>query len=172
MDCSPTRVLCPWDFPGKNTESGCHFHLQGTFPTQGLNPHPLHWQADSLLQSHQESPEMHTCVYIYKTESLCHTPEINNIINQLYFKKNEILIHKTNFKWPTGNLTPSTVSSNLSTSIYMSLLHKTPQVNPCPLPTVCSWVYLQSQASVWCQTLHMHSLHCGVCLIAMWVLWT
>ena len=31
-------VLCPWDFSGKNTGVGCHFLLQGIFPTQGLNP--------------------------------------------------------------------------------------------------------------------------------------
>ena len=24
----PTRLLCPWDFPGKNTGVGCHFLLQ------------------------------------------------------------------------------------------------------------------------------------------------
>ena len=24
----PTRLLCPWDSPGKNTEVGCHFLLQ------------------------------------------------------------------------------------------------------------------------------------------------
>ena len=35
-------------FPGKNTGVGCHFLLQGLFPTQGLNPGLLHWQADSL----------------------------------------------------------------------------------------------------------------------------
>ena len=27
----------PWDFPGKNTGVGCHFLLQGIFPTQGSN---------------------------------------------------------------------------------------------------------------------------------------
>ena len=40
------------DFPDKNTGVGCHFLLQGIFPTQGSNPsllHLLHWQADSLL---------------------------------------------------------------------------------------------------------------------------
>ena len=26
---------CPWNFPGKNTGVGCHFLLQGIFPTQG-----------------------------------------------------------------------------------------------------------------------------------------
>ena len=30
--------LHPWDFPSKNTGVGCHFLLQGVFPTQGLNP--------------------------------------------------------------------------------------------------------------------------------------
>ena len=30
--------LCPWNFPGKNTGVGCHFHFQGIFPTLGLNP--------------------------------------------------------------------------------------------------------------------------------------
>ena len=29
----PTRLLCPWDSPGKNTRVGCHAHLQGIFPT-------------------------------------------------------------------------------------------------------------------------------------------
>ena len=38
----PTRLLCPWDFPGKNTGLGCHFLLQNIFPTQGLNPGLLH----------------------------------------------------------------------------------------------------------------------------------
>ena len=30
-------LLCPWDFVGENTGVGCHFLLQGIFPTQGLN---------------------------------------------------------------------------------------------------------------------------------------
>ena len=41
-------LLCPWDFPGKNTAVDCHFLLQGIFPTQGSSPHLLSWQADSL----------------------------------------------------------------------------------------------------------------------------
>ena len=34
----PARLLCLWDFPGNNTGVGCHFLLQGIFPTQGSNP--------------------------------------------------------------------------------------------------------------------------------------
>ena len=37
MDCSPT-LLYPWGSPGKNPGGGCHFLLQGIFPTQGSNP--------------------------------------------------------------------------------------------------------------------------------------
>ena len=36
-----TRVLCPWDFSGKNTGVGCHFLLQGMSLTQCTNPHLL-----------------------------------------------------------------------------------------------------------------------------------
>ena len=38
----PTRLLCPWDFPGKSTEMASHFLLQGIFPTLGSNPGLLH----------------------------------------------------------------------------------------------------------------------------------
>ena len=34
----PSRLLCPWDFPGKSTGVGSHILLHGIFPTQGLNP--------------------------------------------------------------------------------------------------------------------------------------
>ena len=56
----PTRLLCAWDSLGKNTRLGCHALLQGTFPTQGLNPCLLHlphcrWILYCL--SHQGSPK-------------------------------------------------------------------------------------------------------------------
>ena len=48
----PTRPLCPWDSPGKNTGVGCHVILQGIFPIKGSNKRFLHWQADSSPLSH------------------------------------------------------------------------------------------------------------------------
>ena len=33
----PSRLLCSWDSPGKNTGVGCHSLLQGIFLAQGLN---------------------------------------------------------------------------------------------------------------------------------------
>ena len=51
VDPGPTRLLCPWNSPGKNTAVGCHFLLQAIFPTQGSNLHLLcllHLQVASL----------------------------------------------------------------------------------------------------------------------------
>ena len=56
---TPRTVACQvplsMGFSGKNTGVGCHFLLQGIFPTQALNPHLLHWQAASLPLSYHRS---------------------------------------------------------------------------------------------------------------------
>ena len=52
---APTWLLCPWSSPGKNTEVGRLFVLQGILLTQGLNQcllHLLHWQMESLPLQH------------------------------------------------------------------------------------------------------------------------
>ena len=41
-----SQLLCPWDFPDKDTGVGCHSLLQGIFPTQGSSPYLLHGQGD------------------------------------------------------------------------------------------------------------------------------
>ena len=54
-----TRLLCPWDFLGKNTGVGCHLLLYGIFLNQGSNPwllHFLHLWAGSLSLNHLGSP--------------------------------------------------------------------------------------------------------------------
>ena len=60
----PTRLLCPWDFPGKNIGVGYHSLLQGIFSTQGSNPHLLcgkwiFFFFFFLPLSHLESPLFH-----------------------------------------------------------------------------------------------------------------
>ena len=56
LELQLASLLCPSDFPGKNTGVGCHFFLLGIFPTQGQNPCLLHWLVGSLPLSHQGSP--------------------------------------------------------------------------------------------------------------------
>ena len=60
---------CLWNFPCKNTGLGCRVLLQGLFPTQELNPHLLHQQADCLPLSHQGSPTIYEASLIFKVTS-------------------------------------------------------------------------------------------------------
>ena len=80
-----TRLLSPWDSPGKNTGVGCHTLLQGIFLTQGSNPcllHLLHGQAGSLppgkppndwaptLKHHWARPRNSQCCQLQKKKNL------------------------------------------------------------------------------------------------------
>ena len=49
----PSRLLHPWDSPGKNTGVGCHFLLQGIFLIQGSNPGLPHCRQTLNPLSHQ-----------------------------------------------------------------------------------------------------------------------
>ena len=64
----PARLICPWDFPGKNTGAGCHFFLQGIFLTQGSNPHLRHWQA---ILDHWAARKLTSIALITKSDFCC-----------------------------------------------------------------------------------------------------
>ena len=66
-DVTPTRLLCPWDFPGNTTRVDCHFLLQGIFPTQGSNLGLLHCRQMLYCLIHQGSHQQRT--------SLNHAPD-------------------------------------------------------------------------------------------------
>ena len=62
-----TRLLCPWNSPGKNTGVDNHFLLQGIFPTQGWNPGLLHCRQILYCLNHQGSPY----IRMYAPEFVC-----------------------------------------------------------------------------------------------------
>ena len=64
LDC---RALLSMGFPTQEHWSGLPVFLQEILPTQGLNPHVLHWQMDSLPLSHQGSHH----IYIYMCVCVC-----------------------------------------------------------------------------------------------------
>ena len=61
MDRSPPGSSVHGNSAGKNTGVGCHALLQGIFPTQGLNPGPLHCRWILYHLSHQGSPKVLLC---------------------------------------------------------------------------------------------------------------
>ena len=84
----PARLLCSWDSSAENTGVGCHFLLQGIFPTQGSNPCLwclLHWQTNSLPLSHLGSPIHHDQVGVISVMQNCFN-----------FKKSVIVINDAN----------------------------------------------------------------------------
>ena len=69
---SSTRLLCPWDSPGKKPGVGHHALLQRIFPTQGWNPRLLcllHWQRGSLPLAPAGKPPV-TLHAIFKSQYL------------------------------------------------------------------------------------------------------
>ena len=85
----PTRLLCPWNSPGKNTGVGCHCLLQGIFLTQGLNSSPFldgrwslyhctTWEGPCCSSSAEKYHSITTCFVSYiirfVTRSFLNTP--------------------------------------------------------------------------------------------------
>ena len=60
-----TRLLCPWDSPGKNTGVACHSLLQGIFPTKESNPGLLHCSQIPHRLNHQGSPMLCMIPFIF-----------------------------------------------------------------------------------------------------------
>ena len=67
----PTRLLCPWDFPGKDTGVGSHFFLQRIFLTLGLNPGLLHCRQNLYQLSYQEAPKKVEVKVVQSFLTLC-----------------------------------------------------------------------------------------------------
>ena len=56
LTLQPHGLYSPWNSPGQNTGVGSLSLLQGTFPTQGLNPGLPHCRQILYQLSHKGSP--------------------------------------------------------------------------------------------------------------------
>ena len=97
----PTRPLCPWDSPGKNTRVGYHSLLQGIFLTQGWNPglpqcRPIlyHLSHQAELTFHSPThPHLWTCrPFLFRTLpyvfNKCDMLRTVHILTQITYKGN------------------------------------------------------------------------------------
>ena len=69
----PTRLLCPWDFPGNSPGVDCHFLLQGIFPTKGSNLGLPHCRQMLYCLSHQGSLQIYFIHRILISTTRCGT---------------------------------------------------------------------------------------------------
>ena len=74
-----TRLLYPWDFPGKNTGMGCYFPCQGIFPSRGktvavVSPTffmtSVTWEALTSLELLNESSSVNHSALMGKSKCL------------------------------------------------------------------------------------------------------
>ena len=87
----PSRLLCPWDSPGRNTAVGCHFFPQGIFPTQRS------WPGDGMWIS-CIAGRFFTIWATREAQALSHC--IPNLLNE-----------------SSGNMTPLYLSSDWNSSV-------------------------------------------------------
>ena len=78
----PTRLLCPWGFPSKNTRVDSHSLLHGIFPTQGSNPGLLHCRWDFHSLSHQGS-------LVYSVSSVKYSKSLQMSLQVVNFQRCE-----------------------------------------------------------------------------------
>ena len=120
------RLLCPCDSPGKSTGVGCHFLLQGIFPTHtGSNPcllRLLHWHKGSLLLAPPGNPNLLNRCNTYSAAAL-HYPEGRE---EHWFIATEKLVVREGW----GNLGSPTTSSGF------------------PALSMCLWAKLHCLSSV------------------------
>ena len=87
MDCSPPGSSVLGDSPGKNTGVGCHFLLQGIFPTQTSNPGLLHYRQILYYLSHQGNPRSASELVIHTFSYLQEWPVFTGWNQMLQFLK-------------------------------------------------------------------------------------
>ena len=111
INFQPVRLLCPWNFPGKNTEVGCYFLLQDM-------------ESYRLFLSHH-------CHMIFFSSSkflllceVCKFPQLIVWIQQL----RSILSNAAGWRW---SLTPSGIKRLLS---FSSFSQDIPFAGPTPTP--------------------------------------
>ena len=121
----PTRLLCPSNSLGKNTGIGCHFQLQGIFPTQGLNLGLLHCMQILYHLSHQESPDWTSKLFVISQRN-------ENIHTKIYtwLFIAALFVIAPNWKQPKYLIMGDWLNCDISSAVKMQLLiHLTTWMN-------------------------------------------
>ena len=83
MDCIALQAPRSLRFPCKNTGVGCHFLLQGIFPTPGSNPGLLHCSGLFTIWDTREAKQKRTSitkVAVVKFQALHKTPGCQDLV--------------------------------------------------------------------------------------------
>ena len=120
-----TRLLCPWDFLGKNTGVGCHFLFQVIFPTQGSNLYLLLGRQYFITE-----PPRKPQLPVYRTyQNWCkksgittHTHKFKDISRKKRLNTSDIIELKRDFRYTIIKSSFWDLGSNLNNQLYEELL--------------------------------------------------
>ena len=151
----PARLLCPWNFPGKNTGVGHHFLLQGIFPTHGSNTGLLHCRQILYRLSCQRSPKIPQNRNLYPCLSLC------SFVTLMIATTSRAAQIQSPFFWKSLScfILPSSSRCEIIVFIYIGLTKK------------FVWVFMyhvmQKKKWTFCPTQYMYYVYIDLMLIAI-----
>ena len=130
------QISSLWNFSGKNSGVGCHFLLGGIFPTQGMNPHLLQWQSDSLINTNVNK-NCNTVIHFIL--SLYHCLQVvKGWCNHPHLSDKEIEVHEA--EWPPEVVGPGDWDSGPRAA--SSTRKRTPEVGPWHLTLLLALAHL------------------------------
>ena len=92
-----TRLLCPWNFPEKNTRVGSHFFLQRIFLTLGWNLGILYCLQILYYLSHQGSPNSkgnQPWIFTGRTDAEAETPSFGHLMQRAGSLEKNLMLGK------------------------------------------------------------------------------
>ena len=135
------RLLCPWNFPGENTGVGCHFLLQGIFPTQGLNRVSC---SDRRILYHWGTWE--TCLLIVLAFYNCY----NKLPKTWYLKTTNLhCLSNEIYSWPLNN-----TGLNCAGSLTCGFFHMETLENVLEYCMINSWLNPCVRRRADCKIIH------------------
>ena len=134
----PTRLLCPWDSPGKNTGVGCHALLQGIFPTQGLNSGLLHCRVFTIwaTKEAQQRPQ------IFPRQVIKAMVVTNTSSPRSFSKAVPALFIPSSLPRPHNTVHPWILCTELSRVLFHRL--------PSSPATASCWYWNKKTSGFWC----------------------
>ena len=140
MGCNPSGSSVHGDFPGKNTEAGCHALLQGIFPTQGLKAGLPHCRQILHQLSYLGNPPFTVSLQI---------PPTFSILPSAYGSPSDLFPSRLHFSSLFLCLSFSASSSlpcqHLCQSPLWSL-HFCKAPDPCVEEVTCSWEFFSPKS--------------------------
>ena len=107
----PSRLVCSWDFPGKNTRVGCRFLLQGIFQTQGLT----HISCVSSISAKFFNTELPGKPQLIASETLKEKDQISDFFKVLKICKIDIWVERRKCYYRVDFLVQMKITTRIQT---------------------------------------------------------